>query len=86
MISETFPSTTLAQRNITRKKNRLFRRLLCVLAFVIGMSMALTAVLAQDLNDILIVLLVVGDDVVSTAALRAIPGGELTFTFSHNTK
>lgn len=50
------------------------------------MSMALTAVLAQDLNDVLIVLLVVGDDVVTTAALWAIPGGELTFTFSHNTK
>ncbi len=68
------------------EKARLFGGLFRILAFVIRMSMALTAVLAQDLHDVLIVLLVVGDDVVTTAALWAIPGGELTFTFSHNTK
>lgn len=41
---------------------------------------------AENLHDILVILLVVSRDVVAAVAFGTVPGGELTFPFSHKTK
>lgn len=53
---------------------------------MVAVFAALTAVLGQNLHDILSITFFVRADVVAPVTFGTVPSGELTFTFSHKTK